>query len=136
MTYKHWLFVGIILGIVALNYYYNNIVIVTMDYLSSLPKLIAIIITILFIIFPRFMEEADFTNFFSNNHFYKKKSSFSQKTKKIVAARQKWKCNKCKKLLEAKYYIYHLTPLDQGGTNLPDNLQALCRKCHISKIVN
>lgn len=29
--------------------------------------------------------------------------------------------------------VHHVTPLDQGGTNRFDNLQALCRECHEAK---
>ena len=146
MTYKHWLVVAIILGLFALNIYCNNVVIETFNYLSALPKLIAITIGVLFLLFPRFMEDLDFKKFVpntttaTNNTSYQsfisnltpapKKRRVSQTTKKMVAARQKWKCNHCKKLLDATYKIDHVTPLHQGGTNFPDNLQALCHQCH------
>lgn len=148
MTYKHLLVIAIILGLFALNIYCNNVVIETFNYLSALPRLIAITIGLLFLIFPRLMEDFDFkkivpeksTNF-TNSSFQSftpvpKKRRVSQTTKKMVAARQKWKCNLCKKLLDHKYETDHITPLHQGGTNFPDNLQALCRKCHGLKTID
>lgn len=148
MTYKHWLVIAIILGLFALNVYCNNVVIETFNYLSALPRLIAITIGVLFLLFPRFMEDLDFKKFVpnTNNISYQsfmqnlaptpKKRRVSQTTKKVVAARQKWKCNSCKKLLDATYEIDHVTPLHQGGTNFPNNLQALCRGCHGMKTIN
>lgn len=53
--------------------------------------------------------------------------------KKRVAASQAWKCAACAKVLEATYQIDHRIPLWQGGTNEPDNLQALCPNCHAAK---
>ena len=33
-----------------------------------------------------------------------------------------------------KFDIDHITPLSSGGTNNEDNLQILCKPCHIDKI--
>ena len=57
----------------------------------------------------------------------------SDKIKKYVAARQGWKCFKCKNTLDATYECDHIIPLYKGGTNQPNNLQALCRNCHGQK---
>lgn len=163
MTYKHWLVIAIILGLFALNIYCDNIIINTLNYLSSLPKLIAITIGVLFLLFPRFMEEVDpkqfiptsssletpniynknnFNNFnnFNNPELFTTKTLSTQNNKKIskttknmVAARQKWKCNSCKKLLDHKYKIEYKTPIQEGGTNFPDNLQAVCYQCTKAK---
>lgn len=142
MKYKHWLIIAIILAIFALNFYCNNIIINTFYYFSSLPRLIAITIGVLFLVFPRFMEDIDFKQFVpntgssTNQPFIPnvtptlKKRNVSQKTKKGIAAKQKWKCNYCKKMLDAEYKTSHITPLHEGGTNFQDNLQILCSKCH------
>ena len=60
--------------------------------------------------------------------------------KKQVAARQKWRCAICKQLLTETYEIDHILPLhtakDEAARqrlNQPTNLQALCRRCHLSK---
>ena len=64
----------------------------------------------------------------------KKRAYISPYTKKLVAARQKWRCAVCGKLLEAGYEIDHINPLQHGGSNDAGNLQALCRSpCHIQK---
>ena len=57
----------------------------------------------------------------------------TESVKKRVAASQAWKCATCAKVLEATYQIDHCKPLWQGGTNEPDNLQALCPNCHAAK---
>ena len=63
-----------------------------------------------------------------------KSAYISPYTKKLVAARQKWRCAVCGKLLEASYEIDHINPLQHGGSNDAGNLQALCRSpCHIQK---
>ena len=61
------------------------------------------------------------------------KRKVSDKVKKYVAANQTWKCIKCKKILEATYEVDHIVPLYKGGSNEPNNLQALCRNCHGQK---
>lgn len=68
MTYKHWLVIAIILGLFVLNIYCNNVVIEIFNYLSALPKLIAITIGVLFLLFPRFMEDIDFNKFIPNKN--------------------------------------------------------------------
>ena len=43
-------------------------------------------------------------------------------------------CNKCQCKLDTRsMHIDHITPLAAGGDNEPDNLQALCKKCHFVK---
>ena len=53
--------------------------------------------------------------------------------KKRVAAKQKWRCASCKRLLDETYELDHIKPLFKGGTNLESNLQALCKRCHAMK---
>ena len=54
-------------------------------------------------------------------------------TKKMVAAKQKWKCGNCGRLLDETYEIDHIVPLFMGGTNSMDNLMALDPICHKKK---
>ena len=43
-------------------------------------------------------------------------------------------CNKCQcKLNRKSMHIDHILPLAAGSDNEPDNLQALCKKCHFVK---
>lgn len=58
------------------------------------------------------------------------KRSVTSLQKRIVAAKQKWRCGMCDKLLNAWYEVDHIQPLHQGGSNGMRNLQALCRDCH------
>ena len=53
---------------------------------------------------------------------------------KKIACEQQWNCNICKELLQiASYPIDHIIPLQFGGTNDRNNLQALCSNCHAKK---
>ena len=51
-------------------------------------------------------------------------------TKKLVAARQQWRCATCKSILSADFHCDHKLALFKGGDNDLDNLQALCPTCH------
>jgi 5-methylcytosine-specific restriction protein A len=57
----------------------------------------------------------------------------TERVKKRIAAAQRWKCAQCDAMLDATYQIDHRIPLWQGGSNEPDNLQALCPNCHATK---
>jgi hypothetical protein len=62
---------------------------------------------------------------------YKKtKRSVSPLMKKKIGARQMWKCNKCSAMLDETYEVNHIIPLEKGGSNGQENLEALCRTCH------
>ena len=57
----------------------------------------------------------------------------SSRTKRKVAADQKWVCTRCDELLPAEFEVDHILPLFKGGNNHIDNLQALCPTCHAAK---
>lgn len=46
---------------------------------------------------------------------------------------QKGRCWYCQKVLDGKYEIEHRVPISRGGTNWPNNLCLVCRKCNRSK---
>ena len=56
-----------------------------------------------------------------------------EKTKRVVAASQKWRCAACNRLLSAHFEIDHGLALSLGGSNSRRNLQALCPCCHRAK---
>lgn len=60
---------------------------------------------------------------------------FNGHDKKIVAARQQWRCRKCTRLLDETYHVDHTVPLHSGGADSLDNAQALCVQCHAKKTV-
>ena len=66
----------------------------------------------------------------------KKNRNVSQLLKKKVAAKQRWECGHCKKILDASYEVDHIVALYKGGTNDEGNLIALCRNCHGIKTVD
>lgn len=61
------------------------------------------------------------------------KRSVSETKKKFVASNQNWSCNSCKEQLTAWFEVHHIQPLEHGGSNHIDNLEALCRNCHGEK---
>lgn len=40
------------------------------------------------------------------------------------------RCQHCNKKIDYPPEIHHLIPISCGGTNLEDNLIAVCRRCH------
>jgi hypothetical protein len=56
-----------------------------------------------------------------------------EKTKRIVAAAQKWRCAACRRLLSAFFETDHIRALSLGGSNARNNLRALCPCCHRAK---
>jgi 5-methylcytosine-specific restriction endonuclease McrA len=50
-----------------------------------------------------------------------------------VAAEQGWKCKECNVTFPGHFHIDHIFPLECGGDNNEENLQALCEKCHAQK---
>ena len=47
-----------------------------------------------------------------------------------IASKQNWRCNFCQNLFGPFWEVDHLVPLQYGGTNRYQNLQALCVDCH------
>ena len=62
-----------------------------------------------------------------------KRRTVSERMKKEVAARAKWKCERCTKTVNANYEIDHIIPLYHAGDNTSENLQILCPDCHRTK---
>ena len=61
------------------------------------------------------------------------KRLLSESVKKIVAARQKWRCSACDCLLPSTYQVDHTIPLCDGGPDDMDNTTAMCPNCHALK---
>lgn len=59
--------------------------------------------------------------------------TISDPEKKIVAARQGWKCSVCKKLLPAAFQVDHTISLAVGGEDSISNCTAMCPNCHAEK---
>ncbi len=138
---KILIFIVIIFIIYYINNYMNGWLI---NIFTSMPKLIALTIAIIALIFPRdydkFPEilQKTYNNYNKTNikkskinlNSAKYKRNVSNTTKKYIAASQKWNCNDCTQLLDHCYEVDHKIPLYKGGTNDIQNLQALCRNCH------
>jgi len=51
-----------------------------------------------------------------------------------ILAQQAWRCVACRSdLRESGYHADHILPLARGGSNWPENIQALCPSCNKSK---
>mgnify|MGYP003148888910 CR=1 FL=1 len=70
----------------------------------------------------------------SMKHIFRKhRKRVSAYHKKVVAARQGWRCMECNHLLTAHFEVDHVRSLGTGGDNSLSNLQALCPNCHSVK---
>lgn len=65
----------------------------------------------------------------------KYKRKVSTLLKKKIAAAQQWRCASCSTLLDETYEVDHKIALENGGSNDPSNLWALCPHCHRKKTV-
>ena len=63
----------------------------------------------------------------------KKRKPVTYEMKWELAARQRWKCKTCKKLLPLAAQADHVVPLCLGGADEMKNLQMLCANCHAEK---
>src|SRR5204863_1147714 len=65
------------------------------------------------------------------------RKSFSEVQKRLIAARQDYKCPGVHCLgnisLPGQWDLDHIIPLFQGGSNELNNLQVLCPSCHSVK---
>ena len=109
-----------------------------LDFAQKFPKLIAIGIAMIAIIFPRDWDKVPgYLKKYSGKCMRGgKKRNVSENVKKYIASQQNWKCQLCQNQLDATYEVDHIIPLYQGGTNDYENLQALCRNCHGKKTLS
>ena len=79
---------------------------------------------------------SDFKPFLKSNcKMSVKRRKFNAHDKRIVAARQKWRCAHCNELLDETFHIDHIIPLHMGGPDTLENAQALCVVDHAKKTV-
>jgi rubrerythrin len=63
----------------------------------------------------------------------KQKRSFRDAHRRMVGARQEWKCAHCSIVLPSAFQVDHVVPLWRGGVDSVDNAEALCATCHAQK---
>lgn len=58
-----------------------------------------------------------------------------RRLRKAVMDRDSWLCQTCKRAGKHRLatQVDHVKPLAQGGTDDPDNLEAICDPCHARK---
>lgn len=59
--------------------------------------------------------------------------ALGESEKKMVAARQQWRCSECHSLLPSAYQVDHTVPLCDGGPDTIENCTAMCANCHAQK---
>jgi 5-methylcytosine-specific restriction endonuclease McrA len=159
-AFKVGIFVFLAIIFLWVNTYYNGIITRTYYWITGLPKMLLVFITLTIIFAPFLLKNnkaidlcKDFLpNSISNridiinatkatytpqiiqhNTPTSKLRKVSDQLKKIVASQQQWNCKKCKNILDATYEVDHIIALEDGGNNDIHNLQALCRNCHGKK---
>jgi len=115
-------------------------------YLTRMPKMIVIIISLISLfylklpdnnILPKSELNVLKTVFHPQQTGQKpEKRSVTESTKKLIAAKQGWKCGNCGKLLDETYEVDHIKPLYKGGSNDITNLMALDPICHRKKTLS
>jgi 5-methylcytosine-specific restriction endonuclease McrA len=162
-AFKVCIFVLLAIIFLIINTYYNGIIIRAYNWITSLPKMLIVFITLTIIFAPFLLKNnkaveickdflpdsiskrIDLINVtktvnplpiqmsYPRNTPTSKLRKVSDQLKKIVASQQSWKCRKCKNILDATYEVDHIIALEDGGSNDIQNLQALCRNCHGKK---
>ena len=64
----------------------------------------------------------------------KRRRNWTADQKRIVAAKNNWRCAICDNLLNSAFEIDHVIALENGGSDdIQTNAQALCNNCHAIK---
>ena len=160
-AFKVGIFVLLAIVFLLINTYYNGIIIRTYNWITGLPKMLLVFVTLTVIFAPFLLKNnkaVDLCKDFLPDSISKridiinatkttipqqpiylpntptsKLRKVSDQLKKIVASQQHWNCMKCKNILDATYEVDHILALEDGGNNDIKNLQALCRNCHGKK---
>jgi 5-methylcytosine-specific restriction endonuclease McrA len=158
-AFKVGIFVFLAIIFLLINTYYNGIIIRAYNWITGLPKMLLVFITLTIIFAPFLLKNnkavdlckdflpdsisrrIDVINatktmapvYERQNTPTSKLRKVSDQLKKIVASQQHWNCKKCKIILDATYEVDHIIALEDGGNNHIQNLQALCRNCHGKK---
>jgi len=160
--FKIGIFVILIIFLIWINSRYNGIVMRAYNWITGLPKIILICVTLTIIFAPFLLKNNKAVELFKDflpdsmskridlinaaktapiyipeskplNVPTSKLRKVSDQLKKLVASQQRWNCKKCKNILDATYEVDHILALEDGGSNDIYNLQALCRNCHGKK---
>jgi len=157
-AFKVGLFISLAIIFILINTYYNGFIIRTYYWITGLPKMLLVFITLTIIFAPFLLKNnkavdlckdflpdsiskrIDLINATNKQNYIPKITpsniptsklrKVSDQLKKIVASQQRWNCKKCKNILDATYEVDHINALEDGGNNDIQNLQALCRNCH------
>ena len=78
-------------------------------------------------------DTAPFIAFLRKQGAFSTKRKFNQTHRIHIMYTQKYKCMICDELLKPDCQLDHIIPLEDGGEDSVDNLQALCVSCHSEK---
>lgn len=79
----------------------------------------------------------DKVNSYAHNRRAKYIGRYTKADIEAIFARQRGLCANpaCRVSIASKFDVDHIMPIHRGGTNWPDNIQLLCRKCNRCKDV-
>ena len=146
IMYKQLILIGVVLFVIIVasnNSYFNTINNLYRSF-SKIPRLLFIAVGILSLFGVNNLIDKSHINKYKVNErkTLKKilpnpeengKRLVSDTTKKFIAAKQKWSCGMCGKMLDETFEVDHVIPLYKCGSNDIDNLMALDPICHRKK---
>lgn len=113
---------------------YNNVIIPVYDYFMINYKDAN---QLLYVALSRAKERVIFVNKKEQFDETTKRKLFSEFEKQSIASANDYKCNICRTdLVEREFQIDHKIPIANGGKNVIENLQPLCKNCHKRKTAN
>lgn len=78
-------------------------------------------------------DQAPFLAFLRKQGAFSTKRKLNQTHRIHIMYTQKYKCMVCDELLKPDCQLDHVVPLEDGGQDTVENLQALCVSCHSEK---
>lgn len=111
---------------------YNDVIIPIYDYANKYAQDVN---QLMYVAMSRADSRLIFVNKASNFKDNSNRYSFTEIERSAIASTQDYFCNVCEIELNdnREFDVDHIIPIANGGTNRPENLQALCKECHQEK---
>lgn len=111
---------------------YTDVIIPIYDFANKYPQDVN---QLMYVAMSRANSRIIFINKNSNFKDNSNRYSFSEMERSAIASTQDYNCNICEIELNdnREFDIDHFIPIANGGKNTIDNLQAICKECHLNK---